>query len=442
MTMKLNILLFAAVVLHPAAESYGQVRYNLPDCIAAGLENNYSIIVARNKESISDNNYTRGNAGYLPAIDFSGRYGGTVTSTTQNLAAGGENSSYGIHNTSATAGVSLGWSIFRGFSVQTTYRKLAELKEIGELNTQLAIENLVARIVAEYDYLIQQKRLYNNLEFAVSLSRERVRIDEERYLLGSGSKLQLLQSRVYFNSDSSRLARQNEVLRSSEIRLNELMSVEDLGQYLLIADTILPIEQGLTFEMLLDETLENNTALQIARRNRTVSQYDYKIISSRSYPYVSFSSGYSSTLNMYETGTYSSQFSRGASYGLSVGVNMFDGLIQRNDRRNALIELENKDLQYLQVEQEVKADLITIHSAYINNLRLLKLEEENLATARENLEIAFERYLLGNLSGLDLREVQKSLLDAEERLLSVQYQTKTAEISLYQISGRIMEYMR
>jgi outer membrane protein TolC len=121
---------------------------------------------------------------------------------------------------------------------------------------------------------------------------------------------------------------------------------------------------------------------------------------------------------------------------------MFDALIQRNDRRNALIELENKDLQYLQVEQEVKADLITIHSAYINNLRLLKLEEENLATARENLEIAFERYLLGNLSGLDLREVQKSLLDAEERLLSVQYQTKTAEISLYQISGRIMEYMR
>jgi len=82
-----------------------------------------------------------------------------------------------------------------------------------------------------------------------------------------------------------------------------------------------------------------------------------------------------------------------------------------------------------------------LFSGYSNNLRLLELEEQNLATASENLEIAFERYKLGNLSGLELREVQKSLLDAEERLLSVQYQVKSAEISLLLISGQIMDYL-
>lgn len=439
--MNLKVLRLAFFSLLPITGMSGQIKYNLNECIATGLENNYSIIVARNRATIAGNNYSRGNAGLLPTLDLSGRYNGTVNSTTQKLTAGGENSTSGIHNTATSTGISLGWSIFRGFAAQTTYKKLSELKDIGELNTRLAIENLVARIVAEYDYLIQQRRLYKNLEFAVSLSRERVRIDEERYLLGSGSKLQLLQSRVYFNSDSSRLARQNEVIRSSEIRLNELMSVEDLGQRLLIADTMLVIDSGLTMEKLLEYTMANNTSLLIAGRNRTVSQYDYKIISSRSYPYLSFSSGYNATLNMYETGSVSSQLTRSGSYGLSLGMNLYDGLAQRNSRRNAVIELDNKEMQYLQVEQEIKADLITIFSAYSNNLRLLKLEGENLATARENLDIALERYLLGNLSGLDLREVQKSLLDAEERLLSVQYQTKTAEISLYQISGRIMEYM-
>jgi outer membrane protein TolC len=74
-------------------------------------------------------------------------------------------------------------------------------------------------------------------------------------------------------------------------------------------------------------------------------------------------------------------------------------------------------------------------------MRLLKLEEQNLSVARENLEIALARYKLGSLAGLELREVQKSLLDAEERLISVQYQTKIAEISLLQISGRIMDYI-
>jgi adhesin transport system outer membrane protein len=53
-----------------------------------------------------------------------------------------------------------------------------------------------------------------------------------------------------------------------------------------------------------------------------------------------------------------------------------------------------------------------------------------------------ERYRLGDLSGIDLREVQLSLLEAREGLLSVQYQAKLAEISLLLISGRIMDYYR
>jgi len=49
--------------------------------------------------------------------------------------------------------------------------------------------------------------------------------------------------------------------------------------------------------------------------------------------------------------------------------------------------------------------------------------------------------LLGNFSGLYLREVQKGLLGAKERCLSVQYQVKSAEISLLLISGQIMDYL-
>ncbi|MBE0675011.1 MAG: TolC family protein, partial [Bacteroidales bacterium] len=203
----------------------------------------------------------------------------------------------------------------------------------------------------------------------------------------------------------------------------------------------LNINPGLIFDKLLIETLNQNTSLQIALKNQTISEYDYKIISSRSYPYLTFSSGYNTTLNMYETGTYSSQYTGSANYGVTLGVTLFDGYNQQRDKRNARIEMENRNLAYMQVEQEIRADLLTIFSGYTNNLRLLRLEEENLTTARENLDIAFEKYKLGSLSGLDLREVQKSLLDAEERLLSVQYQTKTAEISLFQISGRIMDYL-
>ena len=104
--------------------------------------------------------------------------------------------------------------------------------------------------------------------------------------------------------------------------------------------------------------------------------------------------------------------------------------------------MQNRELRYLEMEQGVRADLITIYSGYSNNLRLITLEEQNLETATENLAIAMERYKLGSLSRIDLREVQKSYLDARERLLLIQSQAKLAEVSLQLISGKIMEYYK
>jgi len=40
-----------------------------------------------------------------------------------------------------------------------------------------------------------------------------------------------------------------------------------------------------------------------------------------------------------------------------------------------------------------------------------------------------------------MREAQKSLLDAEERILTAEYDTKMCEISLLQLSGKITKYL-
>jgi outer membrane protein TolC len=346
-----------------------------------------------------------------------------------------------VHNTTTGASVNLDWTIFQGFNALTSYKRLNELKQLGELNTQMAVENFVAEISSEYYFYIQQIELFRNLNYAVSLSRERLRIDEERYILGAASKLQLLQSQVYLNTDSSRYARQKEVLHAARVRINQLIAADDLGKNIIPADTLIMINTGLEFDSLLASTEIANTSLLMARKNQTISEYDYRIIASRTYPYLNASSAYNYNYNEYGDGNLLNQQSNGLNYGLTLGVNLFDGLNQRRQKANAKIEISNQENQYKEIDQQVKADLLTIYYSYRNNLLLLALEEQNLKTAEENLEIALERYKLGNLSGIELREVQSSLLDAEERRLLVQYQTKLAEISLLQISGRIMEYV-
>ncbi|MFH1000897.1 MAG: TolC family protein [Bacteroidota bacterium] len=440
--MKIKPIFFTLLLFSFAPLMFAQESMSLNQLIGMGLEQNFSIQIARNTETIAKNNFTKGNAGYLPSIDLSSRYSGTLNNTTQNLREGGQVITTDIYNTTANAALSLGMTLFDGFNVQTTYKKLDELKQLGELNTQLSIQNLIADIVSAYSNYIKQLQVLVNLKYALTLSRERLRIDEERYLLGSSSKLQVLQSRVYLNADSSYLSKQYEVVRAAQISLNELTAPDNLEKTFYPIDSAIIVNQELIYDKLLNDTYLKNTALEIASKNKSVSAYDYKLIASRSYPYLSFSSGYSYNLNSYSGGTNLNQQTTGMNYALNLGFNVFDGHNQKRSLNNSSIDMKNKALKYKEIEQGIKADLFTIYHAYSNNLRLIKLEEQNLQTATENLEIALERYKLGSLSGIDLREVQKSLLDARESLISIQYQTKLAEISLVLISGNIMDYYK
>ena len=436
-----RLILTGIILTGTVFNSHSQEIYDLSRCVISGLENNYSLKIAKTSQQVSDNNYTLGNAGYLPSITTTNRFGGTMNNTDQSLNDGSKTLSRGIHNNAASANVNLDLTIFRGFQVQTTYQKLGELKKFGELNTQMNLENLASRIIAEYYLHVQQLNLSKNLAYAVALSRERVRIDEQRYLLGSSSKLELLQSMVYLNADSSRWAKQTENLLASEVRLKKLMALENLEEDIALKDTLIEIDTTLIYNKLLELTLQQNTGLLMAAKDQVISELDYKIIAGRAYPYLNLSSGYTYAYNRYEAGNTKNQQVYGLNYGLTLGMDIFDGFERKREKSNAKIAIENQKYQYQEIELEVKGDLITFYYAYENNLRLLKLEEQNLEVARENLGIAMERYKLGNLSGIDLREVQKSLLDAEERLISAQYLTKLAEISLLLISGQIMEYI-
>jgi len=126
--------------------SKSQELFDLSSCIKAGLEQNFSILIARNQEKIASNNYTVGNAGYLPTLSGSGRYGGTINTTHQSFTDGTESEANGVNNTSGVVGVDLNMTIFNGFKVKATYQKLNEMKQLGILNTQLEMENLAAEI--------------------------------------------------------------------------------------------------------------------------------------------------------------------------------------------------------------------------------------------------------------------------------------------------------
>ncbi len=410
----------------------------LAELINEGLQNNYDLCIVRNDERIADANATRANAGMLPTVNLSAGYNGSAynRNTTTN---GAVNRERGIVDHTLSAGINADWTIFDGFKMQTNYKRLQELRRQSATQTRIAIEDYVAEVTAEYYNFVQQRIRMRNLRHAVALSRERLRIVHERWAIGSASRLELQQAQVDFNADSAQSLKQRELLASSRIRLNHLMAAKDLDRRFRVRDTAIHVQDNLLKDSLWEATLRTNQPLLRAAQEKRLAELDVKSVQSRDFPYVRLNAGYDYAHNRYGRGTSSRRDNFGADFGVTVGYKLFDGNRKR-ERTVARINLDNAELARQQLELDLRADLSDLWQAYQNNLRLLSLERQNLITAQDNHFIAHERFLLGDLAGIEMREAQQSLLDAEERILVAEYNTKLCEISLRQISGGILLY--
>lgn len=439
MKRQLIIVFLAAVSVVIAGKA--QDVYSLKQCIETGLKRNYSIRIIQNEQQISTNNATAGNAGYLPTVDMSGGFSGSVNNNNNRLIDGTNEKSNGVNSETANIGLNVNWTVFDGFGIQAEYSRLKELQRMGELNTRMTIEDFVASLSGEYYNLIRQKIRLRNLHSTLNLSRERLRIVEERYYIGSMSRLDLQQAQVDFNADSSNVLNQLEVVHTSRIHLNELMVLDNVEEYIQIKDSAITPNPFLDEVVLWKSTLSSNASLLISQKNRTLSEIDYKKVKSRNYPYVKLNAGYGYTANWSEVGSTDLQRRLGLNYGLTVGLNVFDGFNRRREQRNSRIHIQNNDLRMQELELSLRADMSNLWMAYKNNLDLWSLEKSNLGAAQENYRIAIDRYKLGDLSGIELREAQNSLLEAEERQSIAEYSTKLCEVSLLQLSGQILTYV-
>lgn len=436
-----RVLITLALLVTASAWADAQTL-TLHNCLEKGLENNYSLRISRNQEEVAHNNATLANAGYLPSIDLNAGYNADLANSDSKLRTTGETTE--VRNSfdqSLNAGIGVSWTIFDGFKISTNYKQLKELERMGELNTRITLEDFIAGLTAEYYNFIHQKLRLANYYYAVKLSKERLRIVEERYNIGNFSRLDYQQAKVDFNADSAQYIKQQEVVLTSRIALNEMMAIDEVYTPIETNESTIVSDTTLQFGQLWEKMLANNAALLLANRSNTFAELDYKKVISRNYPYVRLNAGYDYTFNKYDTNSYTSRSNWGGSAGVTVGFNLWDGNRKR-ERRNAKIEIENARLERNRLELALKAELGNLWQAYRNNIQLLNLEKQNVITARENHEIAKERYMLGDISGIEMREAQKSLLDAEQRLLSVEYDTKLCEISLLQITGEVTNYLK
>ena len=433
----LKIIFSLSIILLFSVQSYSQEILSLEDALKITLSNNYSINIARNESRISENNSNMGNAGFLPSIDASGSYVKSSNDTKQEYFDGRTINRNGANSTNLTAGVNLNWTIFDGLEMFANIDMLKEMRQIGEDNFRAEVETNIAGVIETYYNLIREKQVLDVLHQTIIISEERVRIAESKKDVGSGSKFDLRQAQVDLNEDRSNLLKEELNYEQLKVTLNQLMG-RDVSSDYNVSDTII-VKKNLNIDELKSLTLEKNTSLQIAKKNLNLAEINLRIARSELFPQISLVGGYNYTNSESEAGFIKSNKNYSLSYGISASLNLFNGLNTRRKIENAAIGIENSQLDYDQIKTEIEANLLNTYKKYLNSLQLVQLEEENLSVAQESVDIALEKLKLGNITPLEFRETQRKLIDAKSRLVSAQYDAKTAETELLRISGQLIK---
>lgn len=180
-----------------------------------------------------------------------------------------------------------------------------------------------------------------------------------------------------------------------------------------------------------------NPTLQNAFINKKIAELNLKTIKGQRYPLIAVNGGYEFQRNTSPVGFNIRQRANGLTYGLTASLNLFNGFLQRQNERNAKIQINSAELTLDRTRQEIGAQLITAYQNYVTSLELLGIEENNVDVAKQNLDITLEKYRLGSIAPLELREAQRNSVNAIVRYLESQYQAKLTEVSLKEISGTL-----
>ncbi len=414
-----------------------QDTLSIEQAIQQALENNFSVRIARNNADISRNNNTIGNAGFLPVVTADGAITKRVEDSETQFSTNTipDRNDKGAETTNYNYGIDATWMVFDGLSMFAAKDILSLQQNIGETEARLQIENLLASLISSYYQIVGQQKANKVLQNTLDVSRERIRIAETKRDLGSGSEFDLLQARTDFNTDRAALIRSETVLKQVKIIVNQILADSSFKEYK-VGSTI-QLGERLELNDLLADANESNKDLSIARLEENVAQAEINEQFGNWFPEISLNGGYG--YNKTETSAGFTDFSKttGFNYGITARINLFDGFNKTRERQNARLRLKNSQIVLEELRLSVVSEIQQIYEQYSDALRLIELEEENLEITRQTQEIALERFRLGTITSVELRETQLSLLNAENRLISAQIEAKNAETELLRLSGRL-----
>lgn len=429
-----SLLLLAVSVVSTRADSLDTLT--LEQAIEIGLRNNFDIRIARNEARIAQNNKGFGTAGFLPTLDLSGNVIRSESDQTTNSPfsfGDSETEQYG-------ASISLNWTVFDGFRMFVEKKRYDALARLGEYRARNTIEQRVVDISRAYFNLVQQQQILRVAEDTREVSAERLSRERVRNEVGGASSTDLLNAQVSYNNDQALFLDQRLAVTLAREDLNLALG-RDPTTEVTVSDKIDIDSLDMSLERIRTLAFKNNSSLKVAEQSRKAAESEVGGAFSNFLPRLNLTADYGYTDRTISTDGRPEDViteSRDGSIGLILSFNIFNGTRDRITYQNARIESENARLALKRAENTLAGLVQEKYETFRQRMELVRLEEENVVAARQNLELQQDRYDIGVTSSIEFRDAQVNLIRARTALVSARYQARIARLEIDQLIGRIV----
>ena len=395
-----------------------RLRWSLPQCITYAKKNNIQINTLRLSKLTSEQEYLLAKAGRLPNLAGSVSQNLTHSNSGNNTNGGGGAG----FNASGQYTLNSSVTLYNGNYLNNNILQKNIAVESANLNIIQQENDITLQITQAYLTVLLDKETIISDTSIVNTSKAQVKLEQQRYNVGSAAKKDLIQLQAQNATDLYNLTAAMNTERGDLLTLKQLLLLPTDADFDVVKpDTIVTGNAITPLKVVEDTALKNRPEIKNGQIAVDIAQYDVKKVKAGYLP--SLSAGGAIGTDYAGSSNYFSQLNNNfyQQIGLTLSIPIFTRRAVKTQLEEAKINVDQAQLNYsntkITLSQSVERAFINVENAQGQFDAAMVQYQFN----QESYRIANEQLKIGSFSIVDFLVQKTAYIQAQQALIQAKY---------------------
>lgn len=419
------------------------LRLSLKDAVNLALEPRGNVRVQMSRELIrqAESRSAQVRAALLPDVESSV----SQQNQTRNLAAFGIQIRLPIPGftfpeiagpfSTFDARATVTQSLFDFSAIRRTQASRAGVSA-AEADSENAQDQVAAEVSRRYVLALKADEDVRTVEANITLAESLVKLAADQKAAGTGTGIEITRAQVQLLNERQRLLAAQNARRSAQLELLKAIGVS-LDAKLELADKLAySPANAVDVQQAVKTAIEERADYRAQLEREESARLNHSAVKYERLP---------SVIGFADYGSIGSSINNAAptrTYGFSVRVPLFDGGRRDARRGEAASQLLQEQIRTADLKKQIDLDVRLALDSLRSAEEQVKVAEEGLKLAGNELEQAERRYRAGVTTSVEVTDAQTRLERARDNRVAALYSYNVAQISLGQAMGTIRKVIK